>query len=354
MRAFVVSDAHINSRALIHGAERFDEDGENLVYQASCRALEWCMKYANQDDIMIVAGDLFDTHNPRPEDICAVIDIIGRSSAQVFLVPGNHEYPLRGRGPMDVVEAAHPIFVKVANETMTVNDKIKLLPYQRRPGPSESDVEDLIRFGERKNTVLVFHGTVEGGFADAKEWSIPKRLFDSFEVVVAGHNHVTSYPYAGPLAPRTHAEESVVPGMMKLTWEEGRINVDRVEVPDTIYKYKLQTIKLPRGLTPGQIKRAVAKRIDMSRGRLFLRVEIEEFQSPEITSAVRDAVEEHGVNFKMKFSRKRKDRESRLGVDPQKVGDAEVIMDVARSMREESDLGWVKDFVAEIQKETKS
>ncbi|GEM_PF-3080778 len=217
--------AHIADTHLGH-ALRGISAREEAVYRTFERLIDTVER--NSPDIVLIAGDLFEHHRPKPKAMRTALellkDLTSHASAHIVAVSGNHEIVQRrgSESPLRVLEAAGVLTHLVGGDSATIDvngttvhvtghhwlrpDQLeKVLPGRLEPDP-EADVN-----------VAVLHLAVEGTLPSPRETVGPSRIPPGFDYYALGHVHEPNLRlelhgapacYPGSPEPRTFKEAS--------------------------------------------------------------------------------------------------------------------------------------------------
>lgn len=179
------------------GQRRKERDG--LLRRAVDFALE-----TEPVDMVIIAGDLFETHKPEPalvEEVVAQLDRLERAGVAVVTVPGNHDeityadsvYRVHaGRWPGVLVQNAMPEHVHTFHINGT-HVHVYGLAYTGGLTRVRPPIEQFPRVDEDGVHIAVFHGSLDW---DAGDRSLPL-LSDAlatagYDYIALGHIHKPS------------------------------------------------------------------------------------------------------------------------------------------------------------------
>ena len=153
-----------------------DIQKRSVIQQERIRALHRIADAAqeHQVQLIVVAGDLFDSPSATKATVSAACGAIGAMGVPVFVIPGNHDHG----GPGSIWEQpffkrerdqlAPNLTVLITPEPVELDDVILFpCPLLRRQESSDpttwlrSVAGDLVRFGSKPRVVLI-HGSVQG------------------------------------------------------------------------------------------------------------------------------------------------------------------------------------------------
>lgn len=204
MKILHVADTHLGYSAY----RRVNEDGINQREIDTYNAFEQFVDYSikSKPDIIIHAGDLFDSVRPTNRAITFAIHQILRISKQEIpfvVIAGNHEHPkLRETGHifsvLDHIENVYPVYnscyetipFEINNEKLTVH----ALPQTATKQEFNNNFKKLKKEQSSDYNIVVAHGGVEGikefRMNEFNELMIPTQyLKKDFDYVALGHYH---------------------------------------------------------------------------------------------------------------------------------------------------------------------
>jgi exonuclease SbcD len=253
MRIAHTGDLHLSNRGTVAGRYVLRQ-GVNLNLWDRIGALSKFCDYVeeNETDLIVIAGDLFDSSNPENVAIKVAVDTIERLSEQapVVIVKGNHD---GGKGselatalaPFGKSQRRNGIYVSDRPEIIPIISKQRViqvftLPYPRKsalitsPQYKNLSPEELSRFVGFKMeeilagyaaqldrsalNVLVGHFTVASGMY-SKEQAVPpfdisirEEFLEKFDLALLGHLHEPQRFYSGTIGRSGFGEEGMKVG----------------------------------------------------------------------------------------------------------------------------------------------
>ncbi|MBN1169890.1 DNA repair exonuclease [Candidatus Micrarchaeota archaeon] len=185
MKIAIFSDTHL-------GYPRFEDDSYIQAERAMADANE-------KADVILCAGDIFDTRIPKLETLKKAIDIFNSSKIPVFAIFGNHERRAREMtNPVHLLGAATKITVLHGNaETFEKNgERIQILGMGSVPEEyAEAAVRNVVEKYEKDEkafTILMIHQSIKELMAgDEKELSLECLEPLPFDLIINGHIHNT-------------------------------------------------------------------------------------------------------------------------------------------------------------------
>lgn len=199
MRLLHVADTHVGYAALSRVDERGLNQREQDVFAAFSRAVD--LAIAERVDLVLHAGDLFDSVRPTNRAVTFVMDEVARltrAGIPWFGIAGNHESPrLRETGSvlrfLDFVPGAVNAY-RGAAETHVVGDcTLHLLPHMQDSATLTAASEGIVKGATRWN-VVAMHCGVNGverfGSDEFNEVSVSQgALRADVDYVALGHYH---------------------------------------------------------------------------------------------------------------------------------------------------------------------
>ena len=200
MKIGIISDLHL-------GYSRFEDDSyaqaEKMIEDAS-----------EKTDIIIVAGDIFDSRIPKLEAIKNAVDIFKKSKVDVVAIHGNHERRTRGfENPLGILASAGVIkyldnsqygFEK--NNEKTVILGVGSIPEEYAEDEIKKVVEEFSAPTDAKKILVIHQNVVElveqGGVSIEFLDKLP------FDLIVNGHIHKKHIKLDGKL---------IIPGSTVIT-----------------------------------------------------------------------------------------------------------------------------------------
>lgn len=244
MNILHVADTHLGYSAY----RKVTEDGINQreidVYDAFKQFVDYAVK--SKTDLIIHAGDLFDSVRPNNRSITFAIKQILRLSKQgipFVVIAGNHEHPkLKETGHIfsifDHLENVYPIYsAEYETVSFTINGEkitIHAIPHSSSKDGFSENLDKLKKDPSSDYNVLMTHGCVKGirefSMNEFNELMIPKRYLRSdFDYVALGHYHKYTEVsknafYAGATECFTFADAGEKKGFIALELTSGEIN----------------------------------------------------------------------------------------------------------------------------------
>ena len=247
IRALHLADLHPNNGATFAGKTVTDpETGRNLALTDLDRSLHFVYEHVTQNpaepfDLALIAGDVFDSHKPHPNEIRLMRAFIQSLSEYmpIVVIPGNHDMSqnpmdataleaIKGLENVHVVERPESRLLTIHGNSVQIfclpyPTKGRLLTQDAAMGKSPEEITAIINQGlgaiirgfvaERVPGaihVLLAHGSVANAKVGEQPRSlehdilIPRDDFDAFDYVALGHIHqpqpiATNACYSGSL-----------------------------------------------------------------------------------------------------------------------------------------------------------
>jgi len=205
MRILHCADTHLGYTAYRKMTEEGVNQREIDVYDAFTQCIDYAVE--TKPDLMLHAGDLFDSVRPTNRAITIALQQIIRLSKEnipFVVISGNHETPkLKETGNIFTIfehlDHVYPIH-KNRNETVSlkIKDKtvvIHAIPQCQNPEEFEANFKKIKADKNAEFNILVAHGAVVGikefKMNEFNELFIPvKNLTEDFDYVALGHYHL--------------------------------------------------------------------------------------------------------------------------------------------------------------------
>lgn len=186
MRIAIFSDLHL-------GYSRFEEDSyaqaERTIVQASA-----------ESDLILCAGDIFDTKVPKLETLKKAVDIFRKAEVPVYAIHGNHERRAKEFvNPVQLLAAGTGITLLHAESALFEKDGEKAQVFGIGSVPEEyaqeairQGFEERFRKEEGAFTILLIHQSIKELVPGAKE-EVSLEYLETlpFDLIVNGHIHET-------------------------------------------------------------------------------------------------------------------------------------------------------------------
>jgi len=204
MKILHVADTHLGYSAY----RKATEDGINQRELDTYKAFEQFITYAinTKPDLIIHAGDLFDSVRPNNRAITFSVEQLNRLSKTkipIVIIAGNHEHPkLKETGHIfrifDHMEFVYPIYnAKYEKVTFEINKEkivIHCIPQCELKSQFNEELKKLIPDKKANYNIFVAHGSVIGVkdfyMNEFNELIIPAKVLSrSFDYIALGHFH---------------------------------------------------------------------------------------------------------------------------------------------------------------------
>lgn len=244
MKILHVADTHLGYSAY----RKVTEDGINQrevdVYDAFKQFVDYAVK--SKPDLIIHAGDLFDSVRPNNRAITFAIKQILRLSKQgipFVLIAGNHEHPkLKETGHIfsifDHIEHIYPVYnAKYEVVSLTINNEkitIHAVPQSSSKDEFDNTLDKLKSDSSSDYNILITHGCVKGikefSMNEFNELFIPvSYLKTDFDYIALGHYHKYTEVskntfYAGSTECLTFTDSGDKKGFIELELTDKKLN----------------------------------------------------------------------------------------------------------------------------------
>ena len=236
MKILHVSDTHLGYSAYRKVTEEGINQREMDNYDAFKQFVDYAIK--SKPDIIIHAGDLFDSVRPNNRAITFAIQQILRLSKQgihFVVIAGNHEHPkLKETGHIfsifDHIDNVYPIYnEKYETITLIINNKkitIHTLPQTSSKDVFNNNLNEINPELSSDYNVFITHGSIKGikefTMNEFNELIIPIRYLNlDFDYIALGHYHrytelFENAFYAGSTESLTFADAGDQKGFIEL------------------------------------------------------------------------------------------------------------------------------------------
>jgi DNA repair exonuclease SbcCD nuclease subunit len=204
MKILHVADTHLGYSAYRKVTEEGINQREMDNYNAFKQFIDYAIK--SKPDLVLHAGDLFDSVRPNNRAITFAIRQILRLSKQgipIVIIDGNHEHPkLKETGHIfsifDHIDNVHPIYnAKYETLTFTMNKEsitIHALPQTSSKEEYKDNLDEISPDSSSDYNIFITHGSVKGikefTMNEFNELIIPSRYLNSdFNYIALGHYH---------------------------------------------------------------------------------------------------------------------------------------------------------------------
>jgi len=303
IRLLHLADLHPNASATLAGKLAIDpETSQNQALTDLDLSLQACLRSATNParpcHLAVLAGDVFDSHKPHPNEIRVIRRFLEPLALEmpVVVIPGNHDMSqnprdataleaIKGLPGLHVVERPDVLTLAVDGQAVQIAclpypQKGRLLTQDETLDQSPEAVTARINHGlaailrhfaaERSPhtfTLLVAHGSVRNASVGDQPRSlehdilIPTDDFGAFDYVALGHIHraqavAANAHYCGSLTRQSFGEETETKGWHLVELGGAELKIRQVLNPHTrtyctITPAMLQDHDYPEGLQPG-------------------------------------------------------------------------------------------------------
>jgi len=250
MKFLHVSDTHLGYSAY----RKATEDGINQREMDAYNAFEQFVDYAtkNKPDLIIHAGDLFDSVRPNNRAITFAVKQINRLSKKdipIVIIAGNHEHPkLKETGHIfsifDHMENVYPVYnAKYEKIPFTIDKEEVMVHCIPQCELKKQFNEELKKLKPDKNAdcnIFVSHGSVTGvkdfTMNEFNELIIPARVLSrDFDYIALGHFHrysklANNAFYSGSTERFTFTDAPDAKGFLELEFKNGKLKHSFIEL----------------------------------------------------------------------------------------------------------------------------
>ena len=250
MKILHIADTHLGYSAYRKATEDGINQREIDTYNAFKQFVDYAIK--TKPDLIIHAGDLFDSVRPNNRAITFALDQILKlslSKIPCVIIAGNHEHPkLKETGHIlsifDHIEEVYPIYnAKYEKISLTIkNQKISIhaIPQCELKKHFEKELEKLKSDSAAKYNIFVSHGAVQGikifSMNEFNELFIPaKAISKDFDYIALGHFHKYSKLadnafYSGSTERFTFSDAPDKKGFIELELGKGKLKTSFIEL----------------------------------------------------------------------------------------------------------------------------
>ena len=250
MKFLHVADTHLGYSAYRKATPDGINQREIDTYDAFKQFVDYAVK--SKPDLILHAGDLFDSVRPNNRAITFAIDQILRISKEkipLVIIAGNHEHPkLKETGHIfsifDHIEHVYPIYkakyekiiFKIKNEAVTIH----AVPQCELKKQFEDEIKKLKPDRPSEYNIFVSHGAVSGiqefSMNEFNELFIPAKILSKdFDYIVLGHYHKYSKLadnafYSGSTERFTFTDAPDKKGFIENEFIDGKLKTKFVEL----------------------------------------------------------------------------------------------------------------------------
>ncbi len=204
MRILHLADTHLGFSAYRKLTNEGMNQREIDVYNSFIQCIDYAIK--SKPDIVLHAGDLFDSVRPTNRAISVAIQQVLRLSQKkipFIVISGNHETPrLKGTGNIFTIfehlDHVYPVYDE-GYKTVEINKKNKItvihaIPQCQTKEDFNNNLKKIEIDSDSDFNVLMAHGAVTGikefKMNEFNELIIPSNIFDmNFDYIALGHYH---------------------------------------------------------------------------------------------------------------------------------------------------------------------
>jgi len=250
MKILHIADTHLGFSAYRRSTTDGVNQREKDIYDSFTQVIDYAL--AEHVDLILHAGDLFDTVRPTNRAITVALQQILRLSAAhipLVIIAGNHEQPkLQETGHIfsifDHLDNVYPVYHETYEKhQFTIDDEIiciHALPQINIIDVFQNQLDGINRDNNADINILLFHGAVKGikefSMNEFNELFIPKHFLSSlFDYVALGHYHSytkinnTAY-YAGSTDALTFKDAGEKKGFIEITKDQDILRSEFMEL----------------------------------------------------------------------------------------------------------------------------
>lgn len=180
MKLAILGDFHL-------GYERFYEDSFKQAETALQRAEEMA-------DVLLIAGDIFDTKTPKPEVMGRSLDLFSKIKKPIFVIHGTHERRPHGFfNPIDILVKAGMVKSCHLKQTFFEKENDKVMIYGMGGVPEEYSKIAIERLNpkpvENVFSVFMFHQNIKEFMPQVDHGLYVEDLPNNFNLYIDGHLH---------------------------------------------------------------------------------------------------------------------------------------------------------------------
>jgi len=250
MKILHTSDSHLGYSAYRKSSPDGINQREIDTYFAFEQFVDYTIK--SKPDIILHAGDLFDSVRPNNRAITFAVNQILRVSEKKIpfvIIAGNHEHPrLKETGHIfsifNHMENIYPIYNAkyevLSFDISNKNVKVHAIPQCELKKQFESELEKLKPDSDADYNILVSHGAISGikvfSMNEFNELIIPvKVLSDNFDYIALGHYHkftklTENAFYSGSTERFSYTDAPDNKGFLEIQINNGKIKPNFIEL----------------------------------------------------------------------------------------------------------------------------
>ena len=265
VQVLLTADNHLDPSAATFGAKRLERKADFL------RSFESVIEYTvqNKPDIMIIAGDLYDSvvpRNPPRTMVMRHLKMVHEKGTRIILISGHHDTPRsveQGASPLAIYgDSGYATYVEDSLTPKSINlslgsEKVHLYAMSFNPNLAiEADPLASFKLDQKGSiNILTVHYPIEGfrGFYWNEPFIHASSIPSECQLVAAGHLHEhqkrwfgsTLAVYPGSTERRSFLEEGEKKGFVWLDIDRSGVqSVDFIETPAR--KLKSIVFNIPR------------------------------------------------------------------------------------------------------------
>jgi exonuclease SbcD len=265
IQVLLTADNHLDPSAATFGVKRLERKADFL------RSFESVIEYAvqNKPDIMIIAGDLYDSvvpRNPPRTVVMRHLKMVHEKGTKIILISGHHDTPRsveQGASPLAIYgDSGYAIYVEDSLNPKSVNlslggEKVQVFAMSFNPNLAiEADPLASVKIDPKGSiNLLTVHYPIEGfrGFYGNEPFIHASSIPSGCQLVAAGHLHEhqkrwfgnTLAVYPGSTERRSFLEEGEKKGFVWLDIDKSGVqSIDFIETPAR--KLKSIVFNIPR------------------------------------------------------------------------------------------------------------
>jgi DNA repair exonuclease SbcCD nuclease subunit len=250
MKILHIADTHLGYSAYRKTTEEGINQREIDVYNAFENFINYALE--TKPDLIIHAGDLFDSVRPNNRAITFAIKQILRLSKQkipFLVIAGNHEHPkLKETGHifsvLDHIEHVYPIYnAKYETKMFNFNQKkvsIQMIPQCGIKKEFDEELKKIKPNPSADYNIFVTHGAVAGikvfTMNEFNELMVPvKALSQNFDYIALGHFHnytklANNVFYPGSTEHFTFTDANDKKGFIELNFDNGKTKHEFIQL----------------------------------------------------------------------------------------------------------------------------
>jgi len=250
MKILHVSDTHLGFFAYRKATPDGINQREMDVYKAFKEFVDYAVE--SEPDLIIHAGDLFDSVRPNNRAITFAVNQIFRLAKKkipIVIISGNHEHPkLKETGHIfsifDNIENTYPVYNgKYETLSFEIDDKkitIHAIPQTNSKKEYDEELKKLKPDKSSDYNIFVSHGSVTGvmnfSMNEFNELIIPSIVLSrNFDYIALGHFHrysrlANNAFYAGSTESLTFTDANDKKGFIELNISDKKINHKFIEI----------------------------------------------------------------------------------------------------------------------------